>query len=274
MDSSITDLFQASTTATIEKNEEVTEDKNTENKENTPVSRKPNKRKRRDDENEAPLYLLTEVFLRVIYPLSSYLSKNIAVGISKSHDYKPVVIISHCDKQILLSENTWNSLKNYLNLIECYLLNNVFGRKTSVRLASSDIEVDNIKSRGDQCVRFRDLTKHDVKVQLTLDEFHMLTGVAPAIDRYIQQLNSCEPMVRDYLWNAIEISSDSPLIYGPVDSSIYNRLPQEVNLYRHMKSFSLSKIFQDCSNTIYSSDDVIEEKELAKTGEISESEVE
>lgn len=285
MNSSITDLAQDhSTIMNIEQNEkyeDVSDTNNEENKENdrqpddssnTPTSRKSNKRKRRHDENETPIYLLTEVFLRVIYPLSSYVSKNIAVGIFKSWEYKPAVVISHCDKQIVMSENTWNSLKDYLNLIECYLRNKVFGRKTSVRLASSDIEVDNIKSRGDQCVRFRDLTNHDVKVQLTLEEFHMLTGVAPAIDRYIQQLISCEPMIKDYLLDAIENSSDCPLIYGPVDSSIYNRLPQEVNLYRHMKSFSLSKIFQECSNTICSGDDLLEENKILKTEDLSESE--
>jgi hypothetical protein len=284
MESSSTDLSQDYATDIKKEENEMIEDFSETNKEEikeeildeagiTSLSRKSNKRKRRHEENGTPIHLLTEVFLRLIYPLSTYLSKSIAVGIFKSWEYKPAVVISHHDKQIVLSENTWNSLKNYLNLIDCYLLNKVFGRKTSVRLASSDIEVDNIKSRGDQCIRFRNLTKHDVKVHLTVEEFHMLKSAAPAIDRYIQQLNSCEAIVKDYLLDAIENSSDSPIIYGPIDSCIYNRIPQEVNLYREMKSLSLKTIIQEISNSIYSCEEELTEKEISKSGEISESEV-
>lgn len=38
---------------------------------------------------------------------------------------------------------------------------------------------------------------------------------------HVQQIKYCEPKGRVYLWDAIENSSANPLIYRPVDSSIY-----------------------------------------------------
>lgn len=277
MDESIKDNTQDHTTVKEGQNEKYDDKENiaivSPESNNTPKVRKSVKRKRQED-NETPLYFLTQVFLKAVYPLSSHLTKSITVGIFKSLEYKPAVVITHNDKNLMLSQDSWNSLKNYIDLIDCYLRNKVFGRKTSVRLASSDIEMDIIKSRGNQCVRIRDLTKHDVKVQLTLEEFHMLAGVAPSIERYIQQMISFEPIVKDYLLDAIENASESPLIYGPVDSSIYNRLPQEVHLYRHMKSFTMEPIFQDLSNTLPCCEDEVTDKETSKMENLSDGEVE
>jgi hypothetical protein len=48
------------------------------------------------------------------------------------------------------------------------------------------------------------VTKHDEKVLLSIDEFHMLVGVVPAINRYMKQLNIALPIVKDYLDDTIE----------------------------------------------------------------------
>ncbi len=88
--------------------------------------------------------------------------------------------------------------------------------------------------RGDQHVKFRDATKHDEKITLSSNEFEIFVTVVPAINRYMKQLALALPMIKDYLNDTVE--SNTPLIYGPIDASIYNRLPQEVFIYRQMEA--------------------------------------
>lgn len=195
-----------------------------------------NKRKRKYTQNDHSQHLLTEIFLRITYPLSTCDSKYISVGLNKLEDYEPVVILSHDKKQITLRETAWKSLNKYMHLIVCYLDNKVYGKKTVLTLADSNIAVDNVKARVDQCVRFRNLSKYEEKVLISADEFQMLTGVSPAINRYLKQLEFAAPMAKDYLKNHLEEMKDVPIIFSPVDISIFNRLPHEVYLYRFIMS--------------------------------------
>lgn len=210
-----------------EKEEETSEE------EDLLMSRIKSKRKRKFKEDLA-LHNLTEDFLNVYYPISSCLSKNISIGISISDNCTPKVTLRQGTKKVKFSEKAWESFNKYLRLIECYLTNRVNGKKTNVVLDNSDIEVENIKMRGDQHVKFRDVTKHEEKITLSPDEFEMLVTVVPAVNRYMKQLTLSLPMIKDYLNETLE--SNSPLLYGPVDVSIYNRLPQEVFVFRRMKA--------------------------------------
>lgn len=189
------------------------------------------KRKLKDDPT---LDTLTEEFLNLYYPISKCLSKQISIGISNADNCTPMVTLRQGTKKVKFCEKAWESFNKYLNLIECYLTNRVNGKKTNIVLDHSDIEVENIKMRGDQYVKFRDVTKHEEKITLSPDEFEMLVTVAPAINRYMKQLKLALPMIKDYLRDTLE--SVTPLLYGPVDVSIYNRLPQEVYVFRRMKA--------------------------------------
>lgn len=191
--------------------------------------------KRKRKQEDIPLFKLTEVFLRSFYPLSSCMTKHVVAGIFKSKDYSPAILLMHGVKSVFLGESAWSSFNKYLHLIHCYFKSKVHGRKTAIIIENSDVEVENIKTRGEQCVRFRNISKYDDKVLLNGDEFEMLVGVVPAVTRYMKQLKLAEPMVQDYLFDSIEHLENTPLLCGPVDVSIYNRLPQEVYLYRHVK---------------------------------------
>lgn len=218
----------------LEKKKESKEDEtttSTEAEEFTPKGKSGRKRKFKED---LALHILTEEFLNVYYPISSCLSKSVSIGISKQENYTPLVSLRQSAKKVMFSEKAWESFNKYLHLIECYLTNRVYGKKTNVALDNSDIEVENIKIRGGQCVKFRCLTKYEEKVTLSRDEFETLVTVVPVINRYMKQLTFSLPMIKDYLESTIE--SDTPLIYGPVDASIYNRLPQEVFTFRRMKA--------------------------------------
>lgn len=192
-------------------------------------------KRKRDQENQS-LGFLHQYFLQIMYPLSACMSKRIAAGFHQNFNYSPIVSLINGSKQIMLNELSWNSFNKYLQLIECYVLNKVYGRKTCVNLIESDIEIDIIKMRGTQFVRFKDASKHDEKICLSSEEFQVLVGVVPAVNRYMKQMKLSEPMVKDYLEDTIEKQKDVPLIYSPIDSSIYNRLPQEVFLHRKIKS--------------------------------------
>lgn len=189
------------------------------------------KRKPKDDR---PDYTIAEEFLKISYNISPCLNKSVFVAISEKGNCVPIVVLNQNTKKIVFNEKAWESFNKYLHLMECYLKNQVNGKKTCIGLDDSDIEVENIKFRGEQNIKFRDLTKHDEKLILSPDEFEMLVSVVPAINRYIQQLTLALPMIRDYLNGTME--SDTPLLYGPVDTSIYNRLPQEVFVFRCMQS--------------------------------------
>ena len=96
----------------------------------------------------------------------------------------------------------------------------------------SDLEIDNIRLRGTQYVRFRDLSKYNKKILMTSDEFHTLSYLTPTIIRYLQQLVTNSSIIIDYLDSCMIKNPTLPLLFGPLDAAIYNRLPQEVSLYR------------------------------------------
>ena len=195
--------------------------------------------KRKNTEEHNSLELLTGVFLRILYPLSSCMGKNIVTGIIKSQDFTPGVVLINNQKSIMFNKTAWESLNKYIQLIECYLNNKVFGRKTCIILANCNIEVENVRLRGEQIVRFKDLTKHDGKIQLNYEEFYRLSSAAPSINRYIEQLVLLEPVIKDYLIDTVNNQPNAPLLHAPLDGSIYNRLPQEVHLYRRMKDLKV-----------------------------------
>lgn len=203
------------------------------NLENIEIVKQKHKRKRSNEES----YLLEniiDIFLRIIYPLSRCLKKYVIVGIDRIKECKPVVIITQSGKNIKISETAWISLDKRMQLIDCYFNNKIFGKKTSFTLIDSDIEIDNIILRGEQYVRIRDVTKHDVKVQLTYEEFSMLHSSSAAINNYINQLHIVESCCKDYLTNTIDSLPNAQILYSPLDTSIMNRLPQEVELYKRM----------------------------------------
>lgn len=208
---------------------------NNHEEENANVSKMSTKRRRKQQEC-IPFYLLSEIFLRIVYPLSVYVNKNVTVGFCKFLDYAPGVLLSHGGKQITFAEDSWKSFSRSIPLIHCYLINKVYGKKTSISIESSDVEIDNIKVRGELLVRVRNLSSHDNKVLLNRNELEIFINALPAIDRYIQQLETSRTTIKDYLINTIESGQDCPLFYNPIDSSIYNRLPQEVYLFRTFKS--------------------------------------
>ena len=196
-------------------------------------SKSTNKRKRKPEQVTVPLHTITEVFLRIIYPLNVGMEKSVVVGVVKSLDYQVGVSLHCMGKSILLNGKAWNSLTSVMDLLKCYISHYMNGRKTSVLLTESDVEVDVVKLRNTLCVRFRDLTKHDSKMILSTAEFFMLMNVTPSVNRYIDQLEQGGSVIRDYLQTSIDKDLKSPLLLGAVDTGIYNRLPHEVSLYRN-----------------------------------------
>ena len=194
------------------------------------------KRKRKQEENIPP-NILTEVFLRIFYPISYCMSKSVSIGLVKSLDYSPTVILNHGTKTILFSENAWDSFLKHLHLIECYLSKSLFGRKTNIRLLDCDNEIDIVKHRGQQQVRIRDLTQHENKILLTREEFYILNHATSPITRYMKQLVFSSSVIKEYLVDACEKQPDSFLQYGPVDTSIFNRIPHEVEMWRQLRNF-------------------------------------
>lgn len=186
-------------------------------------------KRKRCKEDEDTFDLTINIFLRSMYPLNENMDKTVTVGIFKSLNFKPAVLLNQCGKSsLLLAAHTWDRFTKYISIIEAYLYNNLSGKKTAIGFDDSDIEVDNIRLRGVQYVRFRDLSKHNKKILLTFEEFHVLSSLTPAIVRYIEQLVAYSPIIIDYLNSSINKNPGVPLIYGPIDNSIYNRLPQEV----------------------------------------------
>jgi hypothetical protein len=198
------------------------------------------KRKRKDEENISP-DVLTEVFLRIFYPISSCLGKSISVGLMKSLDYSPTVILNHGPKTVLFSTNAWESFLKHVHLIECYLSSSMCGRKTNIRLLDCDNEIDVVKHRGQQHVRIRDLTKHDNKVLLTREEFYILNFATSPITRYMRQLVFSSSVIKEYLVDTLEKQPDSTILYGPVDTSIFNRIPHEVEMWRQLRNFEIGE---------------------------------
>lgn len=201
---------------------------------------KPLKRKREeDDDDEGTKDILTGVYLRTMYPLSKAIDKTVTVGLFQSLNFEPAVLLNHCTKSsLLLTIDVWDNFTKYCNIIHTFLENNLTGRKTSILLYDSDIEVDSIRLRGCQYVRFRNLSKHQKKILLSHDEFNVLSNLVPAISRYIHQLVTYGNLVSNYLKAALLNTPPPQLIYGSLDASFYNKLPQEVECYRRLDRIS------------------------------------
>lgn len=196
----------------------------------------PRKRKRYEDEEN--LNILSGIFLRSMYPLNDAAEKTITVGIFKCLNFKPAVLLNQCGKaSLIFTAEMWDRFTKYETIIEAYLYNNLTGRKTAMGFDNSDTEIDSIRIRGTQFVRLRDLSKHNKKILLTFEEFQVLSNLTPAIIRYIQQLTTYYPLIFDYLNSSINTNPVVPLIYGPIDHAIYNRLPQEVAFHRKTELF-------------------------------------
>lgn len=206
-------------------------------KQNKKENNKTNMKKKRKHEENIPPNILTEVFLRIFYPISSCMSKSVSIGLVKSLDYSPTVILNHGTKMVLFSENAWDSFLKHLHLIECYLTSSLFGRKTNIRLLDCDNEIDIVKHRGQQQVRIRDLTQHENKILLTREEFYILNHATSPITRYMKQLVFSSSVIKEYLVDTCEKQPDSALQYGPVDTSIFNRIPHEVEMWRQLRNF-------------------------------------
>jgi len=199
------------------------------------TSKATTKRKRKAE--EFMIHELFDIFLCIVYPLSVNRSKTVSVGIVKSLSFNPHVIINHNSKSLFFNETSWESFLKHLHLFQCYLTNNVHGRKTAVRFPDSDIEVDSMKMRGVQHIRLKDLTKYDSTIQLNQEEFFVLVSATEAITRYLRQLAFAVPIIKDYLDSTTDLYPDTPIPASPLDTSIHNRLPQEVHLWREMKRF-------------------------------------
>lgn len=215
------------------------EDKeNKEDKEEKEEKTKKNGTKRkRKDEDTIPINILKEVFLRIYYPISLCLGKSVTAGLMKSSQYTPTVILQHGTKMVIFSETAWESFLKHLNLIECYLNTNVCGRKTNIRLLDSDNEIDIVKNRGTLQVRFRDLTQHESKILLSREEFYILMHATSPISRYMKQLVFSSSIIKEYLIDTLEKQPESTILYGHVDTSIFNRLPHEVGMWRQLRNF-------------------------------------
>lgn len=204
-----------------------------------PLSKRKKTLNTEQEDDGTPLTnVISEVFLRIIYPLTVSMDKSILVGIFKTLDFLPGILLNNSGKALLFSESGWNSFNKNKNLVQCYLLNNVYGKKTSIRLSGCNIEVDIIKFRSSTAVRFRDLTRFDSKVVLNPEEFSLMLALSPAINRYLDQLIFCGPVIKDYLMDTTHDHPNMQLIYGPVDTSVYNRLPQEVDFFRTISTIS------------------------------------
>lgn len=186
-----------------------------------------------DDDDDENVNVMLDVFLRSMYPLNVAMDKTITIGVFKSMNFNPAVLINHSGKaSLVLTIDMWDKFTKYITIIESYLCKNLTGRKTAIGFDDSNIEIDNIRLRGTQFVRFRDLSKHNKKILLTFEEFQVLSNLSPVIIRYMQQLVTYGTIIFDYLNTSVNTNPIVPLIFGPIDQSIYNRLPHEVSFYR------------------------------------------
>lgn len=202
------------------------------------LSNPENVKRKKTIEEDLSLTVLAEVFLRIMYPLSTCMNKCLTIGLFKPLNYSPNVILHHGYKKLIFSETAWDSFVKHLHLIECYLANNIIGRKTDVRLLDSDIRIDVVKQRGEHQVRFRNISKHDEKVILTREEFFVLNTISSPVTRYIKQLVFSKPILQDYLIQTMETQPDIPILYSPIDTSIFNRIPYEVEVWRRIRDYA------------------------------------
>lgn len=243
VDSKVSDTPSKATTADFKSTDEYREDTDKKTKEIKDelseflTFRDNDSRKRKRCEDEENMNSISDIFLRYMHPLNKIMDKTVTIGVFKSLNFKPAVLLNQCGKpSMLFTIETWDKFTKYESIIEAYLFNNLTGRKTAIGFENSDLEVDSIRHRGSQYVRFRELTKYK-KILLNFEEFHTLCNLTPAINRYMHQLVTYGSIILDYLNNTINSNPSLPIIYGPIDNSIYNRLPQEVSFYRKTDFF-------------------------------------
>ena len=102
-------------------------------------SKSTNKRKRKTKQVSLPLHTITEIFLRIVYPLNIGMEKMVVAGIVKSLNYHVGVSLHSTGKSILLNAKAWNSLTSVMVLLKCYISHYINGRKTSVLLTDSNV---------------------------------------------------------------------------------------------------------------------------------------
>ena len=226
------------------------------------VKSAPKRRKKNEEKEKFPPLMLAEVFMRIYYPISACLSKSVSAGLMKSLDYAPTVLLSHGTKNILFSHEAWDSFLKHLHLIEVYLTNSVCGRKTNIRLLDCDNVIDIVKHRGHLQVRIRNLTQHENKILLTRQEFLILSYVSKPLSRYMKQLVFARPVIIDYLVDALETKPDKNIPSGQVDTSIFNRIPHEVRMWRELRDFNTStETTEEIEDTLHEEEEEEEEVE-------------
>lgn len=254
----------------INKKEEEEEQKENIKKEKNHRSLKKRKLNHFNEDNFLPNPVY-EIFLKIIYPLTISMDKSIVIGVFKNLDFAPGILLLHNSKCVVFTVQGWNSFNKHMTLVECYLLNKVHGKKTAIRLNDSNVEIDNVRIRANHGIRFRDLTKFDSKVVLNSKEFSIMLELTPAINRYLDQLSFCGPVIKDYLMETTLKQPNMHLIYGPVDTSIYNRLPQEINLYRTMIMIENEKLESDGEELLDGGEEIVKQEE--ENDEQSEQEI-
>lgn len=193
------------------------------------------KREENEEDDEDAKDILTGIYLRTMYPLNKSIDKTVTVGSFQSLSFQPAVLLNHASKSSLLfPAGVWEEFTKYCEHIATCLQNNLTGKKTSIMLLNSDIEVDIIRLRGSQFVRFRNLSKHQKKINLSCEEFHILSNLVPAVTRYLQQLVTYDNLVEKYLKAAVLKSPPPQVTYGSLDVAFYNKLPFEVDCYRRI----------------------------------------
>lgn len=208
------------------------------------------RKKEEDEEDEDTVDVLTGIYLRTMYPLNRALDKTVTIGLFRSLDFQPAVLLSHSTRtSIMFSIDVWDNFTKYCPIVGTFLKNNLTGKKTSIVLHDSDIEVDSLRLRSCQFIRFRNLSKHHKKILLSRDEFCVLSNLVPAISRYINQLVRYEPCVVSYLKAAVLNTPAPMLMYGSVDTTFYNKLPQEVEGYRNIDEVLTSTKYENTEVT-------------------------
>lgn len=187
-------------------------------------------------EEETPIDVINEVFLRSSYPLNKTMEKNVTVGMFEVLNFLPGVMINHHGKHLLFTKDYWNFFCQHTGDLEKNIFEKASGKKTRFRIPGSDIEIDNFKIYGKQYVRLRDYAQNDVKVLLTADELYLLIGVSYPISKYLMQLSQSEFFIRNFLIDTLHFRPLVPLTYTAVDPIIYNRLAEEVEFARYFRN--------------------------------------
>ena len=72
---------------------------------------------------------------------------------------------------------------------------------------------------------------------LTREEFYTKNYATSPITRYMKQLVFSLSVIKEYLEYTLDKQPESPILFGPVDTSIFNRIPHEVEMWRLLRNF-------------------------------------